>query len=167
MPPSRAYDALTVLCTAVDVLRRAALINVERSLPPAVYETRLKRSTSTKVTRAAVIEKPKIDTAASDESPVKAADFTIIPNTWSYARPLDDRPTRDALRNDVLSINPDPPNLDTIPNQTLEGSLSEVENILLTPENPPPSDAFDYGEDSEVSAMYHKPCITQTSSRIA
>ncbi|KAF8607399.1 ABC1-domain-containing protein [Ceratobasidium sp. AG-I] len=170
MPPSRAYDALTVLCTAVDVLRRAALINVERSLPSAVYETRPKRQT----TRPAAIEKSGTGSVTSNESLAKAADFVIPPNTWSYAQPLDEKPTRNAHPSPTKNTSPSPsgdappipardtlsaPNtlptnpysttLDNKPIQALNVSLSEPERTLLPPETSVPLHDFDYTADAE------------------
>lgn len=162
MPPSRAYDALTVLCTAVDVLRRAALINVERNLPPAVYETRLKRQ----ATRSTAAEKSGTRGVTSNESLTRSTDFIVLPNTWSYAQPLDSQTTREidsSPSTDVPStstrdtpsipppINQNSANLDTVPIQPTNDPLSKAKSTLLPSENPVSLDDFDYTEDAEVS----------------
>ena len=187
MPPGRAYDALAVLCTAVDVLRRAALINVERSLPFAVYETRLKKQ----ATRPTAIEKSGTGSVTLTGSLAKAADFTVLPNTWSYARPLDDSPTRDAHSGSTTNTPSSPPinassvpprdtssipstlptnqdslNIETRPIQNVKSSPPETENTPLPPETSVPLDDFDYTEDAEVSLTYTYPCITQIDTEV-
>ncbi|KAG8711040.1 hypothetical protein FRC08_016403 [Ceratobasidium sp. 394] len=158
MSPSRAYDALTVLYTTVDVLRRAALINLERGLPPAAYTQTPNRSRKTAERDP---PSPQHNTSDSIDYPAgkkdlykegsitktldSASEFIIPPNTWSYAQHSD----QDSLKDKA------PPKMDvsrdteSLSSTAFQEYSPPADNQVLPRELPAALEDFDYQADAE------------------
>ncbi|CUA74371.1 Protein ABC1 homolog, mitochondrial [Rhizoctonia solani] len=134
-PPSRLYDALTVIYAAAQVIQRAAVISVEKNVPSVAYSA-----------ASHPINKPARPTplATATESKEtntdgKEKEFKILPNTWTYVRPYSPV-TQKVSQN-------------TVP-QAILANTPEVqlgsESILATQIDQSQKDSFDYYEDTEV-----------------
>lgn len=90
-PPSRVYDVFTVVCTAAQVLRRAALIHIKRKTPPSAY---VSVSTPSTPPGGSVdsLANPLGDLTtggrqSAQSSISQSPDDIIKPNTWTYVQP--------------------------------------------------------------------------------
>ncbi|KAH7337496.1 ABC1 family-domain-containing protein [Rhizoctonia solani] len=154
MPPSgRLYDALTVVYTAAQVIQRAAVISIERKLPPVAYGTASRSRND-----AAAVENRLRTTTKTDELKdlkVNAADegYAIPPNTWTYVQPasshssLVQKLSQDTVSQARISTSSSPEV--QLPNEHI--SAVNIES--------PQIDTFDYYEDTE-------PAVKLTPSRV-
>ncbi|KAG9081043.1 hypothetical protein FRC06_005883 [Ceratobasidium sp. 370] len=158
MSPSRAYDALTALYTAADLLRRAALINVERGLPPAYAQTLRARPRKIRAREPPSPQRNAPDSIgylASNKAPDNeglatgkldddGARFSIPPNTWSYAQPTSQGFSKD----EVPSESNISQGTESLASKPLKDSASLADKQALPSDSPAVED-FDYQADAE------------------
>ncbi|KAG8717055.1 hypothetical protein FRC08_008261 [Ceratobasidium sp. 394] len=160
MSPSRAYDALTVLYTTAGVLRRAALINLERGLPPAAYTQTPKAGSSNTSEREAPSPQhnvsSSIDHLAGKNDQHKegliiktlgrnASEFSIPPNTWSYAQHSD----QDSLKDKAPPESDVSWDTESLPSRNFQEIFPPTDNQVLPSELPTTLEDFDYQADAE------------------
>ncbi|CAE6541219.1 unnamed protein product [Rhizoctonia solani] len=143
-PPSRLYDALTVIYAAAQVIQRAAVISVEKNVPSVAYGAASEpiNNPARPTPLATATESKETNTEG------KETEFKILPNTWTYVRPYSPI-TQDVSQN-------------TIPEAILP-KVREVqlqsEPTLATQIDQSKKESFDYYEDTE-------PAVKLTPSRV-
>ncbi|KAG9111453.1 hypothetical protein FRC07_008047 [Ceratobasidium sp. 392] len=159
VPVNRVYDALTVLYTAVDIARRAALISIERPSPPAAYaralnarprETRPKEPPSPQQNAAAAVDnssKSGRNVACSDQKKIdkNGVEFSIPPNTWSYVQ----QDTLGSANDSTLAGSSSSRDTGSTSPQDFGSSLSLPAEKVLPGELSIAVEDFDYNADSE------------------
>jgi hypothetical protein len=148
MPPSRIYDALTVVYTAAQVLQRAAVISIERKLPPAAYAP-LSRTqpgsaqSSNSSLSDSTTEQHLQDRIAPEGRLLKVSEHwetgkNIKPDTRTDVLPSSNSPAN------VLSQAVPPPDSLSTPEISSRSELDTSYNTRAI------KDDFDYYEDAEV-----------------
>ncbi|CAE6493564.1 unnamed protein product [Rhizoctonia solani] len=141
-PPGRLYDALTVVYAAAQIIQRAAVISVEKRLPPVAYDV----ASQPRNEQATVEARPTITQEAnSNDSNGRAAGtrYTIQPNTWTYVQsasahsPVTQKSSSDSVSQAMVSSV-----LEAQPKGDPVATLSTGQTK---------SDNFDYYEDTEPS----------------
>ncbi|QRV84740.1 ABC1 family protein [Ceratobasidium sp. AG-Ba] len=165
MSPSRAYDALTILWTTADVLRRATLITIDRKIPAAAYiqvsKTR-PRETKPAQTSALTLNEatPKTVTQLVDRTTQREGvfkePFDIPPDTWSYVHSAAPNHSTASGTRPALST---PQDAASVLSQSLENS--SISEGLQAPSNGSQAtiEDFDYQADAE-------PPVKLTPSRV-
>ncbi|CAE6473984.1 unnamed protein product [Rhizoctonia solani] len=150
-PPGRLYDALTVVYTAAQVIQRAAVISIERQLPPVAYGTASRPRNDAAAVTTRLSATAKRDEVKDTNTKTMGEGYTVPPNTWTYAQPASSHsPLVQKLSQDSVS-------------QTRVSGSPEIqlpnENISAVNIESPQRDTFDYYEDTE-------PAIKLTPSRV-
>ncbi|QRW13334.1 ABC1 family protein [Ceratobasidium sp. AG-Ba] len=155
MSPSRAYDALTILWTTADVIRRATLITIDRKIPATAYiqvsKTR-PRETSPAQSSASTLNEatPKTVTRLVDRTPqreiVLREPFNIPPDTWSYVH---SGASNDSTASGTPPASSTPKDAASVLSQSLENSYIFDGFQALSKGSQATIEDFDYQADAE------------------